>query len=82
LSAANHVQVVAVVEACSSYLQVWLILVWNTENVSVHNSVCDVYWYLSGLGSDSMEWCMCVCYISSGAILLFTSGSRTGMIQS
>jgi hypothetical protein len=23
LSAANHVQVVAVVEACSSYLQVW-----------------------------------------------------------
>jgi hypothetical protein len=41
LSAASHVQVVAVVEACSNYLQVRLMSVCNREHFSLHISVYD-----------------------------------------
>jgi hypothetical protein len=48
LSAASHVQVVAVVEACSNYLQVWLMSMCNREHFSIYISVYDTsyrHWF-------------------------------------
>lgn len=44
LSAANHVQVVAVVEACSNYLQVQLMSVWNMRHLTDIDEMWDAIW--------------------------------------